>query len=146
MGLEPRSYPYSTSLRWTGEHKGRLTCEGKPDIDVACPPEWGGHPGIWSPEDLFVASLEVCTMTTFLFLLEKLRGALVCYESRAVGTARMVGGSFVFDDVAVEVSAKVPSEGDVPKAARAFEQIGEWCLVTKSVRCRVMVHPSISVA
>ncbi len=146
MGLEPRIYIYSTSLRWTGEHKGRLSCEGKPDIEVACPPEWGGHPGIWSPEDLFVSSLEVCTMTTFLFLLEKQRGALVSYESQATGTAKMVRGSFVFDDVAVEVSVKVPTEGDVAKAARAFEEIGGLCLVTNSVKCRVMVKPKISVA
>lgn len=146
MGLEPRTYIYSTSLRWTGEHKGTLSCEGKPDVPVACPPEWGGHPGIWSPEDLFVASLEVCTMTTFLFLLEKHRGRLVSYSSVASGAARMVEGSFVFDEVAVEVSVKVPAEGDVAKAARAFEEIEGLCMVTNSVKCRVMVKPRISVA
>jgi len=32
------------------ENKGVLRCEGKLDIMVACPPEFGGHPGIWSPE------------------------------------------------------------------------------------------------
>lgn len=145
MGLEPRIYLYSTSLKWTGEHKGRLSCEGKPDIAVACPPEWGGHPGIWSPEDLFVASLEVCTMTTFLFLLQKQRGSLVSYESRAVGTAKMVQGSFIFDEVAVDVSVKVPAQEDAAKAARAFEELGGLCLITGSVKCPVRVRPQISV-
>jgi organic hydroperoxide reductase OsmC/OhrA len=145
LGLEPRTYLYSTCLIWTGEHKGMLSCEGKPDVPVACPPEWGGHPGIWSPEDLFVASLEVCTMTTFLFLLEKHRGRLVSYASGASGAARMVEGSFVFDQVDVEVTVKVPTQEDSLKAARAFEEIKGLCMVTNSVKCRVVVSPQISV-
>ena len=146
MDLEPKIYPYSTSLEWTDEHKGILSCEGKPDIGVACPPEWGGHPGIWSPEDLFVASIEVCTMTTFLFLLEKYTGSLVSYRSRATGTAQMVNGVFVFKDVTVEAAVGVAAPEDVEKATRAFTEIAEWCLVTKTVKCQVRVEPHIFVA
>jgi organic hydroperoxide reductase OsmC/OhrA len=145
LGLEPRRYSYSTSLKWTGEHKGILSCEGKPDIGVACPPEWGGHPGIWSPEDLFVASVEVCTLTTFLFLLEKHRGRLVSYESAAEATAQMVDNIFIFKEVVVKVKAGAPTAEDADKAARAFEEIRDWCLVTKSVKCEVRVEPQVSV-
>jgi organic hydroperoxide reductase OsmC/OhrA len=66
MKGKPMKYLYQTHLRWTGEKKGRLSSKGKPDIEVACPPEFGGHPDIWSPEDLFLSSVEVCTMTTFI--------------------------------------------------------------------------------
>lgn len=145
MGWEPVQYHYTTSLRWIGEHRGILSCEGKPDIAVACPPEWGGHPGIWSPEDLFVASLEVCTMTTFLFLIERMRGRILSYESTATGTAQMVEGVFLFRDVVIRPRVLVPSEEDLDKASKAFGDCALWCLVTKSVRCEVRVEPRISI-
>ena len=112
---------------------------------MACPPEWGGHPGIWSPEDLFVGSVEVCTLTTFLFLLEKRHGRLVSYESAAEGTAQMVDNLFIFKDVVVKVKAIVPTRDDADKALRAFSEIDQWCLVTKSVKCQVRVEPQVSV-
>jgi organic hydroperoxide reductase OsmC/OhrA len=145
MDWEPVRYRYATSLRWTGEHKGDLSCEGKPTLKVACPPEWGGHPGIWSPEDLFVGSLEVCTLTTFLFLLDKLRGRISSYESTAAGTAQMVKGDFVFRDIVIKAVVKAPTTADAEKAAKVFSEIGKLCLITKSVNCEVRVEPEITV-
>jgi len=145
MDWEPVRYRYATSLRWTGQHKGDLSCEGKPTLNVACPPEWGGHPGIWSPEDLFVGSLEVCTLTTFLFLLDKLRGRISSYESSATGTAQMVKGDFVFKDIVIKALVKAPTALDAEKAGKVFSEIGKLCLITKSVNCEVRVEPEISV-
>ena len=145
MDWEPVKYRYATALRWTGEHKGDLSCEGKPVIKVACPPEWGGHPGIWSPEDLFIGSVEVCTLTTFLFSLEKLCGSILSYESAAEGVAQMVGYVFLFSEIVVRVKVRVPTKDDADKAARAFAGLGELCLITKSVKCAIKVEPDISI-
>ena len=30
-------YHCQTSLKWTGEKKGKLNCEDKPDVNVCCP-------------------------------------------------------------------------------------------------------------
>ena len=69
--LKPRKFPYRTAVRWTEEHKGVISSPDKPDVEVACPPEFGGHEGYWSAEDLFVAAVNTCIMTTFLSLAEK---------------------------------------------------------------------------
>jgi len=37
--------------------KGLLSSSGKTNIEIATPPEFRGHLVIWSPEDLFVASV-----------------------------------------------------------------------------------------
>jgi organic hydroperoxide reductase OsmC/OhrA len=66
--IRAKSYRYSTSVRWTGEKKGALTAAGKPPVEVGTPPEFKGHEGIWSPEDLYVASVNVCILSTFLAL------------------------------------------------------------------------------
>ena len=60
MEVRSKVYTYRTAVKWTEQKKGVITCGGKPEIQVATPPEFKGHEGIWSPEDLFVASVNVC--------------------------------------------------------------------------------------
>ena len=145
MDWEPVKYRYRTSILWTGEHKGTLSCEGKPDVGVACPPEFGGHPGIWSPEDLYVASLEVCTFTTFLYLVEKMRGTILSYKSSSDGVAQMVDGTFIFKEVVVKPVVTVPTADDKEKAERACRQVPQLCVVSKSVKTEVRIEPEVTV-
>jgi len=66
------SHIYHTNVQWSTQRKGKLSNKGMPTIEIATPPEFpGGHPDIWSPEHLFVASAEICLMTTFLSIAEK---------------------------------------------------------------------------
>jgi len=48
--------------------------------------------------------------------------------------------------VTVEAAVGVAAPEDVEKATRAFTEIAEWCLVTKTVKCQVRVEPHIFVA
>ena len=83
MAIRGKSYRYTISVRWTGERKGALTADGKPPVEVATPPEFKGHEGIWSPEDLYVASVNACIMTTFLAFAGRAGLAFEEYESEA---------------------------------------------------------------
>jgi organic hydroperoxide reductase OsmC/OhrA len=145
MKLEPKKYPYSTSLTWTGEHKGTLSSEGKPDLPVACPPEWGGHPNIWSPEDLFIGSIEVCAMTTLLFLADRERITLRSYSSEAEGKAGMIDGVFGFEPIQVKLKIGVSNDGDVARVGKLVPEIEKWCLVSKSLKPHVVITPEIFV-
>ena len=69
--LKSKQFVYKNSLKWQRDKKGELSSSGKADIEIATPPEFKGHPGIWSPEDLFVASVNSCIMTTFLYYAQK---------------------------------------------------------------------------
>ncbi len=143
--MKPIKYPYSTKLTWTEEHKGKLRCEGKPDLQVACPPEWGGHPNIWSPEDLFIGSVEICTMTTFLWLAEQKNLEFSSYHSEAEGIAQIVDGEFGFPLIEVTVHVTVASEDDAVKVRNIMEEVGKWCLVSKSLKPPVTITTDIIV-
>ena len=143
MRLKPMKYPYSTSLVWTEEHKGTLSCEGKPDLPVACPPEWGGHPNIWSPEDLFIGSIEVCAMTTLLFLTDRDGILLNSYSSKAEGIAGMKKGVFGFEPIRVKLRIGVTREKDVTRVEKLVQEVGEWCLVSKSLKPEVIIESEI---
>ena len=59
-----KSWRYTNTVTWKENKKGVLTSEGKPDLEVATPSEFGGPEGSWTPEDLLVASVNSCIMTT----------------------------------------------------------------------------------
>lgn len=143
MKLKPREYKYETNLTWTSEHKGDLRSPDKPLIKVACPPEWGGHAGIWSPEDMFVASAELCTMTTFLWLLNRNNLTIKSYKSHAVGTAKMIDGKFQFSELIIEPEVESTSKGSIAKLEKLFKEVPEWCLIAKSVKSEVIIKPVI---
>ena len=71
-----------------------LRSEGKPALVVNAPPEFKGEPGFWTPEDLFVASVEVCLMLTFVGIAEKRGVSFVSYTSTAEGLLEWVEESY----------------------------------------------------
>ncbi|MDI6916646.1 MAG: OsmC family protein [Thermoplasmatales archaeon] len=145
MKFEPIKYYYQTQLKWTMERKGIISCKDKPDISVACAPEFGGHPKIWSPEDLFVGAVEVCTMTTFLWLANKKRISIKSYKSKAVGTAQMAEGALCFTSVNIKVRIGIADEKDRPRVEGMLQEISQWCLVSKSIKTEVKIEPEIFV-
>ena len=145
MKGEPVRYNYTTQLEWTGEKKGVLRCEGKPDINVACPPEFGGHPGIWSPEDLFLASVEICIMTTFLWYVNKENLSLKSYDSKASGTVEMSGGVFQFSSIAIKVRIGISFEDDRFRVEKMMKKVERACLITNSIRTDVNIESDVSI-
>jgi len=145
MKGEPIKHNYQTSLRWTDEKKGILSCDGKPDINVACPPEFGGHPGIWSPEDIFLASVEICIMTTFLWYVNKENLSLKSYDSKASGTVEMSGGVFQFSSITIKVMIGISSKDDRSRVEKMMKKVERACLITNSIRTDVTIESDISI-
>ena len=97
MEVRSKVYTYRTAVKWTEQKKGTITCEGKPDIQVATPPEFKGHEGIWSPEDLYVASANICLMTTFWAVAERAGLAFTSYHCEAVSYTHLRAHETVLD-------------------------------------------------
>ncbi len=146
MEFRPRLYTFSTSLAWTEGKNGRLSSTGKHPVDIACPPEFGGPGGFWSPEDLLVASVEVCVMTTFLHLLGRRKIELGSYTSQTDGVAGLEQGEFRFVRINLGVEIEIHREVDRKKTMACIEAAGEQCMVSRSLRCPVHVEYTVSVA
>ncbi|MFQ5906617.1 MAG: OsmC family protein [bacterium] len=144
--MEPRVYEYRSRTTWADGHKGALSSEGMREIEVACPPEFGGHVGYWTPEHLFVSSVEVCTMTTFLAIFQKSEGNLVSYDSSAVGRASIRDWVFQFTDIEITPRIVVKTEEDVDKAEEAMKRAASECLITRSLKFSPKVLPGIELA
>jgi organic hydroperoxide reductase OsmC/OhrA len=127
-------HEYTVTVDWKHGQVGKLIVEGKPNMEFATPPEFGGPDGIISPEDLFVASATSCLMTTFVTFTSKLRFEFKSFSCEGHGTLERVDKGFQFTKLLLKTKVEVASEDLKPKAERALELAGKYCLVTNSMK------------
>ncbi|MBW6517735.1 MAG: OsmC family protein [ANME-2 cluster archaeon] len=133
---------YESSLRWGREKMGTVSFfqEGKPEIIVATPPEFGGHEGIITPEDLFVAAANVCFMTTFLGTAANMGVNLISYESTATGTLEKVDKLRVFTKIVLR--PRVEAEESEEQILRMLEHAKKRCIAANSMKSEVTIEPT----
>ncbi len=141
--IKSRRFIYKNSIKWQSEKKGLLISPDKPDIEVATPPEFRGHPGVWTPEDLFVASVNSCIMTTFLYYAQKENFEILNYESQAEGILEWIEGRFIFSEIKVKPFVFVKQDSDIQKAKEIIGLSEKNCLISNSIKCEVTVLPEI---
>lgn len=143
--VKPKMFLYDVGVRWSREKRGVLSAAGKSDLEIASPPEFRGHAGVWSPEDLLVAAVNACTMTTFLSAVARRELKLVSYESDATGTLEMADGKFRFTRVVLKPRIVVARAADREPALAAFREAEAGCLIAHSIRATIEAAPEISV-
>lgn len=140
------THSYTTRVRWTEARKGIASSEGLPDVEVATPPEFPkGHPGIWSPEHLFVAAAEVCLMTTFLAIAENSKLEFSSYSSEAVGTLEKTDKGFLVTKIVIKPKVIVSDQALVDKAGRLLEKAEKYCLISNSMTTEVSLDAEVLV-
>jgi organic hydroperoxide reductase OsmC/OhrA len=144
--VKHKTFTYQTTLAWLGNKSGTLGAEGKPSFRVASPPEFKGEAGVWTPEDLFVAAVDICTMTTFMAFAQRLQLPIVSYASRAEGVLEFVDGGYRFTKVVLKPEILVGSADALEQVRQTLHDAHENCLIANSIRSEVTVEPTISVA
>lgn len=142
-----QEYRFETFFEQLGGSRGVVRLEGKQALEVAPPPEFGGLPDTWSPEDLFVSAVDSCLMMTFAFLARS-RGLLVAsYKSHAVGVLTKEKDGLRFTQVEVYPELTVEGGPDQVHLARELLHKAEGqCLVARSLSCPVKVFPFVEAA
>jgi organic hydroperoxide reductase OsmC/OhrA len=145
MAKQPPYY-YTHRLSWTGDKRGQLAADQLPEITVAPPPEFAGPPGCWSPEQLFVASANACVMATFLAIAANSQLSFDAYSSSATGKLEKVGaGGLQISEIVIRVRLSLQQAKDREKARRVLVKAEENCLISRSMKSRVIVEAEIVV-
>ena len=115
-------------------------------IEVATPPEFPkGIPGIWSPEHLFTAAVSSCFMTTFLSIAENSKLNFISFRCDASGKLDQVEGKMQMTEVIVKPALTIPDERDRDRALRVLLKTESACLISNSIKAKVIMEPSIEV-
>jgi organic hydroperoxide reductase OsmC/OhrA len=140
-----KSFEYATQTKWTGARQGVIASSGKPAISASSPPEFKGIPGVWTPEDLFVASIEMCQMATFMSFAARRGIRLKSYESRAQGTLEQDESGYRFTLVTIKPHIVVEEGTDPATVEEAVRNAHTHCLIARSITTKVDVVPEISI-
>lgn len=138
---------YNINVKWDEGRIGTLSAESLPDIKVATPPEFPkGVAGIWSPEHLFVSSVAICLMTTFVAIAENSSLPFNSFSCNAEGKLEKVDGKFMISEIELKPEIIIPEEKYMEKAGRIIEKSDKMCLISNSVKTKITLSPEIKVA
>lgn len=143
--MEPQrrypTYQFRNAIVWKSNHRGLLSAEWHPSVEVGSPPEFKGTPDVWCPEDLLIGALNTCLMLTFLFVAKSKKIEVLAYEGKAEGTVERSEGKFRVTRVKVQPRVTLKSGTNVEAAREAMKQTKETCFITNSILATVDLQP-----
>lgn len=141
--IKHKTFTYQTKLSRVATRACMLSSEGKQEFRVASPPEFKGEEGVWSPEDLLVAAVNVCVFTTFAAFAERKNIPVVSYESRAEGILEFTDGGYQFTKVTVQPVVVVETSDYIDETERLMEDSHKKCLISNSIKGETIVEAEI---
>ncbi|MEJ2599350.1 MAG: OsmC family protein [Anaerolineales bacterium] len=142
---------YHTTVKWKEAHWGHLVMGNGPEMDFSAPPDAQGHPGVFTPEDAFVAAANTCIMMMFIWAVERFKIKLISYECRAEGTKLIeLDRTEIFTQLRLWPQIRVATGEAEPanverRVRRALQAAQKYSLVANSVKSEVIVEPTIEI-
>jgi peroxiredoxin-like protein len=141
---EAPPYFYETEIDWTGDKDVKLSGGKLPAIAAGAPPEFKGREENWSPEHLFVASMNSCYALTLLAIAEFSKVSVISLSSTARGELEKVqGGGYQITEIVVKPRIVISSATDLTRMPRILEKAKENCFVSNSIKSAITVEPEI---
>lgn len=139
---------YEVDIDWLEGRTGMMRSELLDDeIKVATPPQFpGGVEGIWSPEHLFTASVSSCFFTSFTAVAEYSKFTFESLNIKSSGKMSRENGKFVMSEIIIEAELVIADESREKKAIRLLEKAEEICLITRSIKSKVIMKPVVKIA
>jgi organic hydroperoxide reductase OsmC/OhrA len=134
---------YTTKVVWTGGHDGELTCGNGPKMAFSAPPVLQGRSGVMTPEDAFVASLNMCFHLMFVWAAERLKIHLVSYQCEAEGhVVDLLDRTSTIERVVLKPVIKVKAES-AKRVGKALEWARKYSLIANSIKAPILIEPKI---
>jgi len=134
---------YTSKVVWTGSHDGELTCGNGPKMPFSAPPTLQGRSGVMTPEDAFVASLNMCFHLMFVWATERLKIQLVSYECEAEAeVVDLLDRTSTIKKAVLRPRIRVKAES-VKRVDKALTWARKYSLIANSIKAPVLIEPKI---
>ena len=142
-----KSYSYKAAAHWTNHKRGIVEWETIPrTINFAAPPEFGGEPGLWTPEHLLLAAVSTCYVATLRAVAEASKLEFEGIEVPVEGKIERLDVGFKFTRITLRPLVTIHNEQDRERVGRVLEKAEQVCLVSRSLDCGMVLEPKIVVA
>jgi len=134
---------FTTEVKWKTERKMELKTNNGIELESGPPPEFDGYKNIFTAEESFVGSINLCWTSTFLAMKEKLGVEIRAVECKAVGTVEQPQKAYQFTKIDLYPKIEVAEDVTQEKLDRLLDLSHRYCLVTQSVKSEINIHPEI---
>jgi len=132
-----KSYLFRNTVFKEGDKSAKTVFSGPGQLEVGPAPEFEGSQETLNPEEMFVAAINNCLMTTFFYFVRKLNVEISSYYSDAQGQLEKQKDGFRFTNVQVRAEVKLRQGNLVEKVRQIGDLAEKYCLVSRSVACPV---------
>jgi organic hydroperoxide reductase OsmC/OhrA len=140
-------YYYETEVEWIDGRGGELRAPDLPTLEVSPPPEFQGNECTWTPEHMYVGSVNACFMSTFLAIAGLSKLDLLSFISSGVGKLEKTQGQgYSITEVVLKPRLIIGREEDREKALRALQKAEKSCFISNSIKTEIKLEPEIQVA
>jgi peroxiredoxin-like protein len=142
-----KKFSYQAAAHWTNHKRGIVEADATipRTINFAAPPEFGGEPGLWTPEHLLLAAVSTCFVATFRAVAEASKMEIDGLEVPVEGTIEKQEGGFRFTKIILRPTLTIVREEDRERAGRLLEKAERVCLVSRSILATMVVEAKIKV-
>ena len=132
-----KSYLFKNTVFKEGDESAKTVFSGPGELEVGPAPEFEGNPETLNPEEMFVAAINNCLMTTFFYFVRKLNVEIYSYYSEAEGQLEKQADGFRFTNVEVRAEVTLRQQQLAEKVRQLRDLAEKYCLVSRSVNCPV---------
>jgi len=132
-------------VTWDDEKKAFLCSFGKKMIEIAASQESKKHEGMWTPEELFIASIKGFLKDAFVDYTKRNNFEFLSYESKAEGVMETVEGKVAFSEIKLRPTITVSSNGQIEKAKELIRLAEKDCFISNFITAKITVCPEIRV-
>jgi peroxiredoxin-like protein len=142
-----KSYTYKARASWELHRRGYVKAgEDVPYVlTFSAPPDFGGEPGLWTPEHLLLASVAGCFVATFRAIADMSKMEFRAIEVPVEGMVAKQEGGLRFTKIVVRPELSIFREEDRERASRLLEKAERSCLVTRSLSSEVVLQAKVLV-
>jgi peroxiredoxin-like protein len=137
-------YTYNAHAHWTMHRRGILEAEEIPrTINFGAPTEFGGDPGLWTPEHMLLGAVATCYVCTFRAIAERSKLEFGGMDVFVDGTMEKSDGTLRFTRITLRPVIAVLREEERSRAQRVLEKAELACPISRSLSCTVELEAKI---
>jgi len=136
--MKPKKiYLFKNIVLKEGDSPAKAVFSGPGEFEIGPAPEFSGNPEALNPEEMFVAAVNGCLMTTFFYFVRKLNVEILSYHSGAEGLVEKKADGFRFTNVKVRAEVTLKQQELAEKVRELGVLAEKYCLVSRSVACPI---------
>jgi len=142
---DSKRFSHKAVITWNKEKKVFLCSIGDKTIEIAASLESKKHDDMFTPEELFVDSIEGFIKEAFIDSAKRKNLEVLSYTSEGQGIVEKIKDNLMFTEIRIRPKIIVATYSQVAQAKELVESAGKDCFISNFITAKIKIEPEIKV-